>query len=213
MSGSNLLIQVEDSVDSAANSLLGNVSSLFDVKSTTDAEIELIRSRLVISRAVDSTKLFIYAKPRYLPLLGLRIASRNKKLSKPGIFGIGGFCWGSESIDVSQFDVPSYDEGDKFKITALERGRYMLSGSDLERPVIGFVGKLLTFQTDVGEATLLVDNMVGNSGAEFNLVRHSRLKTIESIQDKLKLQELGKQSGVNCDVLCVEFCCIAKSCY
>jgi tyrosine-protein kinase Etk/Wzc len=192
----SLLIQVEDSVDSAANSLLGSVSSLFDVKSTADAEIELIRSRLVVTRAVDSTKLFIYAKPHYIPLIGRRIAAFNKALSDPGIFGWGGFCWGSESIDIGQFDVPEEDEADKFRITLLGNGRYRLSGTDLDEPIIGDVGKLLSFSTSDGPAQLLVHAIDARPGAAFDLIRYSRLQTISDLQDKMKITELGKQSGV-----------------
>src|SRR4051794_70101 len=60
---SNLLIQVEDS-SSSAKSFLGEAASLFDVKTPATAEMEIIRSRMVIGRAVDSTLLYIDASPR-----------------------------------------------------------------------------------------------------------------------------------------------------
>src|SRR5205814_4485371 len=44
---SNLLIQVEDS-QSSAKSFLGEASSLFDVKTPATAEMEIIRSRMII---------------------------------------------------------------------------------------------------------------------------------------------------------------------
>ncbi|PFH20848.1 MULTISPECIES: polysaccharide biosynthesis tyrosine autokinase [Burkholderia] len=192
----NLLIQVENSIDSAANSLLGSVSSLFDVKSTADAEIELIRSRLVVTRAVDSTRLFIYAKPHYVPLIGRRIAAFNKGLSEPGLFGWGGFCWGSESIEIDTFDVPTDDEADKFRITLLDQNRYRLSGADLAQPVIGRIGELLSFSTVDGPARLQVRGITGRPGAAFDVIRYSRLQTIDDLQDRMKITELGKQSGV-----------------
>ncbi|WP_260437222.1 polysaccharide biosynthesis tyrosine autokinase [Burkholderia sp. Bp9012] len=192
----NLLIQVENSIDSAANSLLGSVSSLFDVKSTADAEIELIRSRLVVTRAVDSTRLFIYAKPHYVPLIGRRIATFNKGLSDPGLFGWGGFCWGNESIEIDSFDVPTEEEGDKFRITLLDQSRYRLSGADISVPVIGRIGQLLTFSTADGTARLKVNAINARPGAAFDVIRYSRLQTIDDLQDRMKITELGKQSGV-----------------
>ncbi|WP_249181647.1 polysaccharide biosynthesis tyrosine autokinase [Burkholderia vietnamiensis] len=192
----NLLIQVENSIDSAANSLLGSVSSLFDVKSTADAEIELIRSRLVVTRAVDSTRLFIYAKPHYLPLIGRRIASLNKGISNPGLFGWGGFCWGNESIEIDSLDVPTEDEGDKFRITMLDANRYRLTGSDIPEPVIGRIGQLLSFATVDGPARLKVNAINARAGAAFDVIRYSRLQTIDDLQERMKITELGKQSGV-----------------
>ncbi|MFM0352661.1 polysaccharide biosynthesis tyrosine autokinase [Paraburkholderia nemoris] len=192
----DLVIQVEDSVGSAANSLLGDVSSLFDVKSTADAEMELVRSRLVVTRAVDSTRLFIFAKPHYFPLIGRRIAARNKDLSNPGLLGLGGFCWGTEAIIVEQFDVPANDEGDKFRITVLHDGQYRLSGTDLDAPILGKVGEPLSFQTDEGTAHLVVSSVVGKPGSVFDLIRYSRLETIQDLQEKMKIEERGKQSGI-----------------
>src|SRR5688572_9619198 len=57
----NLLIQVEDSAGSA-KSFLGEASSLFDVKTPAAAEIEIIRSRMVIGQAVDNTLMYVEAK-------------------------------------------------------------------------------------------------------------------------------------------------------
>lgn len=62
----DILVQVEDNPNSA-NSLLGDVSSLFDVKAQATAEIEILRSRMVVSKAVDNLRLYISAKPKYFP--------------------------------------------------------------------------------------------------------------------------------------------------
>jgi tyrosine-protein kinase Etk/Wzc len=59
------LVQVDD--DSGAGSIndkLGDLASLFQNKATADAEIELIRSRMVASETVSSLHLDIDVKPR-----------------------------------------------------------------------------------------------------------------------------------------------------
>src|SRR5574341_543512 len=48
----NTLIQVEDSKAGGMGSLLGDMGSMFDIKSPATAEIELLRSRLVVGQAV-----------------------------------------------------------------------------------------------------------------------------------------------------------------
>lgn len=193
----DILVQVEDGPDtSAAKSLLGDVSSLFDVKSSAAAETQILASRLVVSRAVDNLHLFVIAKPLRFPVIGNWIARRNGGLPKPGFMGFGGYTWGGESIDVPVFNVPEEFEGDKFEVTALGGGRYRLSGSDLEASVEGSVGKLEHFTTGGGVVELRIDAISAMAGANFKLERKSRLKTIMDLQDKLNVQEKIKQSDV-----------------
>ncbi|WP_262054825.1 GNVR domain-containing protein, partial [Burkholderia thailandensis] len=193
----DILIQVEDSPDtSAAKSLLGDVSSLFDVKSSAAAETQILASRLVVSRAVDNLKLFIDAKPKRFPVIGNWLARRSDGLSNPGLAGFGGYAWGRERIDVATFDVPRAMEGDTFELTMLDARRYRLAGGDLERNVEGAIGTLERFSAKGGVIVLRVDAVAAKPGATFVLVRHSRLRTIEDLQDNLDVQERVKQSDV-----------------
>lgn len=73
----DIMVQVEDNPNSA-KSLLGDVSSLFDVKTDANAEIEILRSRMVVGKAVDNLHLYITAKPHYFPLIGAWISSRRR---------------------------------------------------------------------------------------------------------------------------------------
>lgn len=134
----NILVQVEDSPDtSAAKSLLGDVSALFDVKSSAAAEQQILASRLVVERAVDKLNLFIDASPKRFPLIGDWIARHADGLSDPGLAGFGGYAWGREHIDVPRFDVPRKNEGDTFTLTRLDGKRYRLEGGDLDAAVEG----------------------------------------------------------------------------
>jgi tyrosine-protein kinase Etk/Wzc len=193
----DILVQVQDPAGSAAaNGLLGDVSTIFDVKSSAAAETQILASRLVVSRTVDNLNLFIKAEPRRLPVIGRSIARLNHQISTPGLFGLGGFTWGRESIQVTRFDVPVKFEGDKFSLTALGAGRYRLTGSDLDTPLEGSAGKTETFSTPDGPIILRVEGWEARPGAAFQLIRKSRLKTIEDIQEKLDVQERIKQSDV-----------------
>jgi tyrosine-protein kinase Etk/Wzc len=191
----NLLIQVEDSA-SSAKSFLGEAASLFDVKTPATAEIEIIRSRMVIGRAVDSTLLYIDARPRYLPVVGNWLARGAKTLSEPGFLGLGGWVTGSERINVSAFTVPPELEGSRFKVTAIGNGQYTLAHPGLDRPLSGAVGVPLVGSTAAGTITLLVTALDGKPGAEFIVARNSRLNIIEGLQQRLQLAEKGRQSGV-----------------
>jgi tyrosine-protein kinase Etk/Wzc len=191
----NLLIQVEDST-SSAKSFLGDAASLFDVKTPAAAEIEILRSRMVIGKAVDDALLYIDAKPRYLPFVGNWLARHAKGLSDPGVLGFGGYVTGTEKISVPVFDVPKRLEGNPFRVTTRSNSQYTLSHPDLAEALVGTVGTLLTHSSPRGTLTLMVSSMSAKPGAEFNLVRRSRLATIESLQANLKLAEQGRQSGM-----------------
>jgi len=191
----NLLIQVEDPAGSA-KSLLGEAASLFEVKTAATAEIEILRSRMIISQAVDNSRMYIYAKPRYVPFVGEWLARKAKGLSDPGLFGIGGFVTGKEAIKVAQFDTPTELEATRFRLTARPNGGYSISHPELEQEIVGRVGTAVATTTPLGTITLHVTEIQAKPGAQFNLARFSRLRTIETLQEDLKLAEKGRQSGV-----------------
>jgi tyrosine-protein kinase Etk/Wzc len=191
----NLLIQVEDSAGSTKN-FLGEAASLFDVKTPAAAEMEIIRSRMVVGKAVDNTLLYIDAKPHYVPIIGNWLARHSKTLSNPGILGFGGYVSGAEKISVTAFDVPQALEGTPFRLTAHANGKYALSQPQLAQPLVGTVGSPLERSTPLGTVSLTVSTIEAKPGAEFTLVRRSRLATIQELQRRLKLAEKGRQSGV-----------------
>ena len=191
----NLLIQVEDSAGSA-KSFLGEAASLFEVKTAASAEIEVIRSRMVIGQAVDNTLLYIDARPRYVPFIGNWLARRASALSDPGFLGMGGFVSGTERITVRAFEVPPAMEGTNFVVTARQPNGYALSHPELPQELVGTVGSPLVRSTPAGTVSLLISALEAKPEAEFVLTRRSRLATIRDLQADLRLAEKGRQSGV-----------------
>ena len=191
----NTLIQVEDNMGNS-KSLLGEAAGLVDVKTATSAELEILRSRLVIGQAVDSARLYIDARPRYLPYVGAALARRASGLSDPGFFGSKGYVTGTESIAVRSFTVPQQLEASEFRLTVAGDGRYTVRHARLERELTGTVGTPLVTQTASGPIELLVTELRGKPGAEFSVVRRSRLSAVAELQSRLKLVEKGRQSGV-----------------
>lgn len=196
----DITVQVEDNSDlagAAAGNLMSGLTSLFDIKSTDDGEMQILDSRLVTANMVDELHLYIDAKPKYFPLFGAFIAKHRNSLSHPGIFGLGGYAWGSETIGVDQFDVPREFEEDKFSVTALGNNRYRLSGSDLDADVTGEVGVPLAVNTPSGQVKLLVSQLNASENAKFELKRYSRIQVLEQLRKDLVISEMGKdQSGV-----------------
>jgi len=193
---SNLLVQVEDSAPDAKN-FLGDTANLFDVKTPAIGEIQIIRSRMIMGGAVEATRLYINANPRYIPVVGEWLSRRAKGLSDPGFLGMGGYVSGTEAIDIAKFDVPSEFEDQKpFIITALPNGEYTLTHPDFDGSMTGSVGKVLNGQVLGGNLELIVSRLDGKPGAQFLVSRASLLATTEDLQRRVQLTEQGKQSNV-----------------
>jgi tyrosine-protein kinase Etk/Wzc len=193
----NLMIHVEEESPNASKNILTDASSLFETKKAAIAEMELLRSRMVVSRAVDNLQLYIQVEPKYLPVAGFWFANQNTgALSQPGLFGYGGYVWGGEKAEVSVFDVPDAWLNRQFALTAIGNNRYRFSGGGQPVAFDGTVGQRYRVPTPDGVLEIKVDRMYGNPGARYRLKRLSRLETIQNIQQALVITEQGKASGV-----------------
>jgi tyrosine-protein kinase Etk/Wzc len=192
----DLMIHVEEESPNASKNILSEASSLFETKKAAIAEMELLRSRMVVSRAVDNLKLYIDVRPKYFPLIGFWFANQNGDgLSAPGLFGHGGYVWGDEKADVPVFDVPEIWQNKEFTLTALGHDRFRFAG--VKRVLFdGQVGQRYQVTTPEGVVELKVDKLYANPGARFLLRRMSRLAAIQTLQSSLVINEQGKQSGV-----------------
>ncbi|WP_232080773.1 Wzz/FepE/Etk N-terminal domain-containing protein [Variovorax sp. SRS16] len=191
---SNMVIQVEDP-DTGSKSILSQAGGLVDVKTPASAEIEIIRSRRIVGEAVDASKLYIAASPRYVPYIGGWMARRATGLSDPGFMGFGGYVSGLERITVADFDVPVSLEGRLFTVTARAGGQYSLEYPGLQA-ITGTVGTPLKANTASGPIELLITELAGKPGAQFNVVRNPKLPTIIGLQSSLNLAERVKASGI-----------------
>jgi len=193
----NMLIHVEEEEASKSENIVGDLQSMFDVKTSALAEMELIQSRLVVSRATDNLRLYINAGPKHFPFIGSWLAEKNKQLSNPGLLGYGGYVWGAEKINVAVFNVPEILQNREFVVTAEEGGQFRLTQAEQGIDLRAKVGETAIFELPKGSIEIRVDQLEGKPGAQFLLSRASRLATIEGIQKSMKVEELGgKQSGV-----------------
>ncbi|MBL8370316.1 MAG: polysaccharide biosynthesis tyrosine autokinase [Burkholderiaceae bacterium] len=186
----NTLIQVEESKP-GAGSALGEAASLFEIRSPASAEMELLRSRLVVGQAVDELQLFITAVPKRLPLVGNWLAARAQGLSDPGFLGFNGYVSGKEQVQIALLEVSADLEGKRLALIATDNG-YRLLDSDGQLLVQGNVGVELGFPG----GRILVREVKAKPGAEFHVARLNRQSVIEQVQASLRITEKGRQSGV-----------------
>jgi tyrosine-protein kinase Etk/Wzc len=190
----NTLLQVENN-ETGGGGALGEASSLFDIKSPASAEMEILRSRLVVGKAVDDLQLYITAQPKRFPLIGNWLASRADGLSQPGFLGMDGYVHGTENIRIGLLEVPTELEGEPLTVVATNGG-YVLQGPEGQILAEGTVGNTLTWGEGSSAGRVAIHVLEAQPGAHFTLVRQSRQAVIERLQAELNIAEKGKQSGV-----------------
>ena len=191
----NTLIQVEENAPGAEAALV-DAASLFDVRSPASAEMEILRSRMVVGGAVDTLGLHITAAPRYVPVIGAWLARRADGLSQPGFLGLPGYVSGTESIRIDALALPDFLQRRPLTLTASGEAGWQLAAEDGRPLVQGRVGVPVEFTVDGRPARILVGSLQGRPGAQFDVMQRSRLSVIQSLQARLAIAEKGRQSGV-----------------
>jgi len=193
----DMLIQLDDgSSASSARGWLGEAAALFDGKSSASAEAQIIASRLVVSRAVDSMQGYIDVSPRRPPVIGSLAERLGATNGWPRMLGLSGYAWGRASVDVASFDVPVDLEAKPFTLTAISPRTWQLAGPGLDAPVRGDVGVERIMQSASGEIRLKVLALDASAGTPFTLYHRSRLKVVGDVRKALTVQEKVKQSGI-----------------
>jgi tyrosine-protein kinase Etk/Wzc len=158
-------------------------------------EVELLKSRTVISRAVTRLDLDLQIRPQRAPFVGDWFARRferdNPGQLAPARFGLTSYAWGGERLELQRFEVPSALRGGSFSLEAQADGNYRLF--DGERLLgEGRVGQELV----AGAVSMTVRRMLARPGTQFEIRRAPELEIIGSVQRRLSIEERGKQTGV-----------------
>ena len=192
----SMLIHVEEPSSKESNNILGQMATMFDVKTTTPSEMALLRSRLVISRAIDDLHLPIQIHPQYLPIVGQWFADHSKQTPLGRLLGIDSKSRSEQPVAVSSFDVPMALEDINFELIAGRNGTYTIMQRAHRIDATGRVGERLAIETEQGSIGLTVARLDATPGTRFGVRRRPRLLMVEEVQKAITISEIGKQSGV-----------------
>lgn len=190
----NAMIQIEPRKIGIEGRTEVNNKPLSVSQATT--EIELIKSRAVLGKVVEDLKLNIIQKPKYLPGIGSYMARRFKpdregELASP-LFGLDSYAWGGEKIDIFQLEVPDSLLGEKLTMVVDKPGTFSLYDEDNNKLLGGPVGQTV----EGSEVKIQVAALNGRPGTEFTVIRQRTLTSALDYQDRLKIAEAGKDSGI-----------------
>ncbi|MYN13586.1 polysaccharide biosynthesis tyrosine autokinase [Pusillimonas sp. TS35] len=191
----DLLIQVEQNKDQGDNNVMGALATAFNIQSPATAEMEILKSRLVVGRASDHLGLHVTAEPKYFPLVGRWFAQHAPGLPYASLPWLSHYAWGPAHIQVRQFELPEALYNKPMTVVATATG-YALHDQDGVTLAQGAVGKPLQFNTSAGPGSLDLATLSAAPGTEFRLVRHSQQHVVEALQKELTIQEKNKPSGV-----------------
>lgn len=169
------LVQIEQD---AGGSLVQNLNSALSNKPpASDAEIQLIKSRMVLGKTVDDLDLDIGVTKNTFPIFGAgwdRLQGRQ-----------------NETVKVTTFTLPKGANEQIFTLSVLGPQQYQLT-SDAGFSARGEVGKLL----QKAGVTLEVSAIKAAEGSEFTVTKFSTLGVINNLQNNLSVTENGKDTGV-----------------
>lgn len=169
------LVQIEQDTSS---SLVQDINSALSSKPpASDAEIQLIQSRMVLGKTVDDLNLDIAVTKNTMPIFG---AGWERLMGRA-----------NESVSVDTFNLPAGMHDQTFTLEVLGPKSYQLT-SDGGFSARGEVGQPL----NKSGVTLLVSAIHAQTGGEFTVTKYSTLGMINTLQNNLTVTENGKDTGV-----------------
>ncbi|MCG8436791.1 MAG: Wzz/FepE/Etk N-terminal domain-containing protein, partial [Pseudomonadales bacterium] len=183
------LLQVEEKQSGVPG--FEEISEMFAEESSASAEIELIRSRMVLGQVIDRFNMQVMLEPDRLPILGKFGAPAPLEDSRARPL-FAGFRDSESFVTIEHFSVPEEWQDEVFTLRASENGNAQLYYEDelvaegpVGQPISGMQGRLrlVIGQWQPGSEDLL-------------LVQKERLAVIEGIRQNLAIAERGKDTGI-----------------
>ena len=175
--------------------LLGGESS------SSDTEIQIMKSRKVIGGVVEKLNLTTQVEPNYFPLIGGYLARRSNTEGQPADawVGLSSYAWGGEVIQVDRFEVPEFYWKEPFTLVAMEKGKYRLANSEGETVLEGEVGQAANNQEisdQQGDIQIFVSRLVARQGTQFTLKKLGHNAVVSEYQKNIQVGEKGKKTGI-----------------
>lgn len=171
---SDVLLQI-DVKGSKAGKAMGDMGALLDVASPADAEIELLKSRMVLSHVVETEHLCFKATP---------IGAADRFMHKEG------------RMDLDSLYIPELAREGKWTAKAISVDSFQIIAPEEQVILTGKVGELNRAPYGGDTFDIRVSKMLAMPEQKFILSQSSPLRTIAALKAALKVSEKGKQTGV-----------------
>ncbi|AFT69977.1 Capsular exopolysaccharide family protein [Alloalcanivorax dieselolei B5] len=182
------LLQVEPKTSSMAS--IGDLNELLGQESSSEAEIQLIRSRMVLGQVVDQLHMDIGLAPERLPLIGAFGAPEPAPEGTP-VPLFAGFRDSETYVTVNHFNVPDRLLDEPFTLQSEDGLPALYYDGDLvakgpaDQPLRSEDGSI---HLELGEWQ--------PGEEELTLTKYSILTVVNGIRASLGVSEVGKQTGI-----------------
>lgn len=186
------MVQVEDSKGTSA-ALLGDLSSMIEQKSPAQAEIEILKSRLVLGEVINHLNLNIRVSGTEDSFWNRLMAKHeyDTTYSEKSVL----FKDNRNSFDIRQFDIPQYFQ-DKNLILSFAEGKYSLTDEKTEQVVFTApLNQLSQSSSEFGLWKVAVYSQ-DHFDATYNIQKQSLPAAMQSLTSNYSVAEKGKMSGV-----------------
>ncbi|WP_159516556.1 polysaccharide biosynthesis tyrosine autokinase [Acinetobacter sp. 18QD2AZ41W] len=186
------MVQVEDSKGTSA-ALLGDLSGMIEQKSPAQAEIEILKSRLVLGEVINHLNLNIRVSGTEDSFWNRLMAKHeyDTTYSEKSVL----FQDNRNSFDIRQFDIPQYFQ-DKNLILSFKEGKYSLTDEKTEQVV--FSAPLNQISQSSSEYGLWKVGVFSQDSfdATYNIRKQSLPAAMQSLTSNYSVAEKGKMTGV-----------------
>ncbi|MDM1344677.1 polysaccharide biosynthesis tyrosine autokinase [Acinetobacter pseudolwoffii] len=187
------MVQVEDSKGTSA-ALLGDLSSMIEQKSPAQAEIEILKSRLVLGEVINHLNLNIRISGTTEDSFWNRLMAKHEydtTYSEKSVL----FQDNRNSFNIRQFDIPQYFQN-KNLILSFKEGKYSLTDEKTEQVV--FSAPLNQISQSSSEYGLWKVGVFSQDSfdATYNIRKQSLPAAMQSLTSNYSVAEKGKMSGV-----------------
>ncbi|MCK5830660.1 MAG: polysaccharide biosynthesis tyrosine autokinase [Methylococcales bacterium] len=196
------LLQIEEASATLGLGDIDPMAGLMDTQASVEAEIGIIKSRMVLGEAVSNLNMDIVVSPKYFPVFGKTIARKfterhPDKISEP-LFGYTKYAWGGEQIKVQSLYVPARWKDKKITLITTGEGKFSILDSDNELIAEGDVGKPLiaSIKDEKAPFRLFISLLKARPGTHFILSKMTELNAIDLLEEKFNVLEEGKQTGI-----------------
>lgn len=182
------LLQVEDKQGGVPG--FSELNELFTEESSADAEIQIIRSRMVLGDVIDQLHLDIQVEPDRLPLIGgLGAPDPAPEFVPKPLFA--GYRDSETFVTVKHFRVPEALEGKAFTLLE-ENGQPTLY---LEDQKVGSAAVGSPIKSEDGSIQLEIGEW--EYGEEpLSLMKQARADAVNKLRGRLSVSEQGKATGI-----------------
>ncbi len=171
---SDALLQI-DVKGNKTSKAMGEMGALLDVASPADAEIELIKSRMVLSSVVEDEHLCFNASP---------VGRMDRLLHREG------------RMDLEYLYIPEKARDGVWRAVVTGPGSYMVATPEGSALVEGVVGDMVKAPYAGDTLAIRVNFLRAQEGKVFVLSQTNALSAVRALAKGLNVAEKGKKSGI-----------------